>query len=195
MLRLSVAAGCLSVALGSAATLLPHTSDQGLVPAVHAAATNCTAIKSATDADLIAALGWLCGAGGVNCAAINPGGSHFDPNDAVHHADYAFTEYYHTNEKNGYDTCFFGGNAFVDPPPVGHWLFIQGGKIDYPYPTAKEGVGLWDTIKGGTERTYSSETFSGKMDTAAYASSIFSLWVAVRANTRNTHPPTLAPTS
>ena len=38
------------------------------------------------------------------------GGSHFFPNDAVDHANYAFTQFYHAHLDSGYDTCFFGGN-------------------------------------------------------------------------------------
>ncbi len=72
-----------------------------------AAAANCTCLSSASDADLITALGWVCGPGGkVDCSPINTGGSRFFPNDAVDHANFAFTEFYHAHAADGYDTCF-----------------------------------------------------------------------------------------
>ena len=70
-------------------------------------AANCTCLSSAADADLITALGWVCGPGGkVDCSPINTGGKYFFPNDAVDHANYAFTQFYHAHAADGYDTCF-----------------------------------------------------------------------------------------
>ena len=142
---------------------------------------DCTCLNGASDADLISALGWVCDPGStggrVNCSAINAGGAHFYPNDAVHHADYAFTEYYH--EKGGPDTCFFAGNAAVTPSPLGHWLFVKDGDsitLDYPYQQARQGMGQWDTIPGGKTKSYLSADFSGKYHPGA--SSTFSLWFA-----------------
>lgn len=187
---------------------------------------NCTCLPSAKDADLITALGWVCGpAGKVDCSPINTGGSHFFPNDAVDHANYAFTEFYHANAASGYDTCFckqsfaattedhlpstansiifpatvqlmlygvvyaVGGNAAVHPSPVGHWLFVQGGALDYPYPTAKEGIGLWDTIPSGKSTTYVTDTFNGKFQAlpGGFSSTIFSLWMAATTAPTDVH--------
>lgn len=88
-------------------------------PVNDAPTSNCTCIPSAKDADLITALSWVCGPGKVDCSAINPGGSHFNPNDAVDHANYAFNKFYQAHKSDGYETCFFGGNAYLKPPPAG----------------------------------------------------------------------------
>eukprot|EP01043_Picozoa_sp_COSAG02_P033635 COSAG02_NODE_2305_length_9181_cov_3.277001_4_plen_129_part_00 len=96
---------------GAVALAAVMITSAGAVPAstlaAPAAAANCTCLSSASDADLITALGWVCGPGGkVDCSPINTGGSHFLPNDAVDHANYAFTEFYHAHAADGYDTCF-----------------------------------------------------------------------------------------
>jgi hypothetical protein len=190
-----------------------------------AAAANCTCLPSAADADLITALGWVCGPGGkIDCSPINTGGSHFFPNDAVDHANYAFTEFYHAHAADGYDTCFceyfslrptdscqlavhvpsrviqfgvcwrgpvcaVGGNAAVNPPPVGHWLFVQGGALDYPYPQAKAGIGLWDTIPSGKSATYATGPFNGKFQAlpGGFSSTVFSLWLAATTAPTDVH--------
>ena len=173
-----LAAGGLACAVAPPSSTLP--------PATTA---NCSTLPSATDQDLVSALGWVCGAGKVDCAAINAGGSHYLPNDAKHHADYAFTEFYHAHEADGYDTCFFGSNAFVDPAPVGHWLFVKG-RLTYPYAQAKEGLGLWDTISSGQAAVYSTSTFGGTyrdVSGKGFTSSIFNIWVASTTGPTDLH--------
>ena len=97
----------LSCAVATVATGLAAAVPTPLSTAGAPAPANCTCLPSAKDADLITALGWVCGPGGkVDCGPINTGGSHFFPNDAVDHANYAFTEFYHAHADNGYDTCF-----------------------------------------------------------------------------------------
>jgi hypothetical protein len=187
-MRLSPA---LAAALAAGASAVPSSpSLPAQAAAVAAPAANCTCLSSAADADLITALGWVCGPGGkVDCSPINTGGSHFFPNDAVDHANYAFTEFYHAHAADGYDTCFFGGNAAVSPPPVGHWLFVQGGALDYPYPQAKEGIGLWDTIPSGKSMTYVTDTFNGKFQAlpGGFSSTVFSLWLAATTAPTDVH--------
>ena len=175
-------------AAAAVALLCAAAGPAAAVPALAAPPTpaNCTSLKSAADDDLITALGWVCGPGGkVDCSSINTGGSHFFPNDAVHHANYAFTQFYHAHASNGYDTCFFGGNAAVSPAPVAHWLFVQGGVLDYPYPQAKLGIGLWDTIPSGKSTTYVTDTFNGKFQAlpGGFSSTVFSLWVRIAMQT------------
>ena len=85
--------------------------------------------------------------------------------------------------------CTVGGNAAVNPPPVGHWLFVQGGALDYPYPTAKEGIGLWDTISSGKSTTYATGPFNGKFQAlpGGFSSTIFSLWLAATTAPTDVH--------
>ena len=68
MLLLLVAGG-----IFSGATAAPVAAAAPLVRADPTPAANCSALPSATDQDLVAALGWVCGAGKVECSAINPG--------------------------------------------------------------------------------------------------------------------------
>jgi hypothetical protein len=176
--------------LVAAAALLGAAAAPAAVPALAPAPGNCTCLKSAADADLITALGWVCGPGGkIDCSSINTGGSHFFPNDAVDHANFAFTEFYHAHASDGYDTCFFGGNAAVSPPPIAHWLFVQGGALDYPYPQAKLGIGLWDTIPSGKSTTYVTDTFNGKFQAlpGGFASTVFSLWMSATTAPTDVH--------
>lgn len=132
----------------------------------------CEVKASAAKADLASALDWVCGAGGVDCASI--GGAHPDPTTA--HADFAFDAYYQAHKTDGLDTCFFGGNAALVPPPAGHFLFTKTGTIEYPTP-AKAGIGVWVTLTAGARHVFKSAKFD-----ATYAGSgtptFFSLWVA-----------------
>lgn len=68
----------------------------------------------------------------------------------------------------------------MSPPPVGHWLFVQGGELYYPYPTAKQGIGQWDTISSGQSTTYVTGSFNGKFQAlpGGFSSTVFSLWLA-----------------
>ena len=131
----------------------------------------CTAKAGAATADLASALDWVCGAGGVNCGAI--GGAHPAPTPA--HADVAFDAYYQAHKADGLDTCFFGGNAALVPPPAGHYLFTTTGTLEYPTP-AKAGIGEWVTVPAGGRHVFRSPKFSATYVTGN--PTFFSMWVA-----------------
>jgi hypothetical protein len=119
------------------------------------AALNCTCIDGAQDDEVSGALGWVCGAGGVDCGPINPGGSHFEPNTVVSHADYAFNQFWAAQQGHGYDPCFFNGIARLTPAPVGYFFLTHDEKLMYPWPSPPHDyVGQWDTIQEGHEKTY-----------------------------------------
>jgi len=97
----------------------PDSINQCLAAMILCAENNwvCNAMSSATDAQLIAALSWVCGAGGLNCGPINPGGSNYYPNTPQAHADWAFNAYYLLyRTTQGPAACNFGGIAQIVPP-------------------------------------------------------------------------------
>ena len=59
------------------------------------------------------ALRWVCGSAGLgNCAAIQPGGAHFLPNNTRVHAAWAFDQYFRAYRcVPGADACDFNGTA------------------------------------------------------------------------------------
>eukprot|EP00271_Cylindrocystis_brebissonii_P001789 TRINITY_DN1206_c0_g1_i2.p1 TRINITY_DN1206_c0_g1~~TRINITY_DN1206_c0_g1_i2.p1 ORF type:complete len:582 (-),score=81.07 TRINITY_DN1206_c0_g1_i2:354-2099(-) len=57
-------------------------------------------------------LDYACSQKGVSCAAINPGGKCYDPNNLLAHASYAYNAYYKLHNKKGAG-CRFGGAAQV----------------------------------------------------------------------------------
>ena len=116
MLQLSFAIG--GAVVIASATAVPAALSPTTAPPPPVSA-NCTCLDSAADADLITALGWVCGPGGkVDCSPINTGGKYFFPNDAVDHANYAFTQFYHAHAADGYDTCFCKDSAIHNLLPV-----------------------------------------------------------------------------
>jgi hypothetical protein len=75
-------------------------------------------VKPDADATQVAeGLAWVCADGGVDCSAIKPGGSHFDPNTKTAHANYAFDRYYQKHNDDA--ACNFGGTAALVPQAVG----------------------------------------------------------------------------
>ncbi|EEF42717.1 hydrolase, hydrolyzing O-glycosyl compounds, putative [Ricinus communis] len=69
----------------------------------------CIASPTASETALQVALDYACGYGGADCAAIQSGGSCYNPNTVRDHASYAFNSYY---QKNPIPTsCVFGGTA------------------------------------------------------------------------------------
>ncbi|KAM0855510.1 hypothetical protein ACQ4PT_049722 [Festuca glaucescens] len=73
--------------------------------------TWCVASQSASASALQVALDYACGYSGVDCSAIQTGGSCFNPDTIHDHASYAFNSYY---QKNPLPTsCDFGGTATI----------------------------------------------------------------------------------
>ena len=183
--------GCTVVFAAGVVHALPHSvSDEAASAGRRVRAGNaseaCTTKPDAKDKDLNSALAYCCSpppnGGGTNCSAINPGGSHWIPNDSVDHAKFAFNEFYQSkaNGPAGYDTCFFGSTAFLTPPPVGHYHFVQGGSMLYPT-QAQQGVGLWDTCAPNSSVTYTTPKFSGKYlapTSPGTGLTLFSIWIA-----------------
>lgn len=79
----------------------------------------CVASPSASQTALQVALDYACGYGGVDCSAIQKGGSCFNPDTVRDHASYAFNSYYQKNPVR--TSCDFGGAATItntDPSKV-----------------------------------------------------------------------------
>lgn len=57
----------------------------------------CVTSLSATDAQMQANFGWLCGETIVDCDPIKPGGPCFEPNTLRNHASFVMNEYYQFN--------------------------------------------------------------------------------------------------
>ncbi|KAJ7960671.1 Glucan endo-1,3-beta-glucosidase 1 [Quillaja saponaria] len=71
----------------------------------------CVASQSASQTELQVALDYACGYGGVDCFAIQPSGSCYNPNTIRDHASYAFNSYYQKNPVP--NSCIFSGTAVV----------------------------------------------------------------------------------
>jgi hypothetical protein len=101
-------------------TVFPAQSvNQCLAAKIMCAEANwvCNAKPGTTDQQLINALSWVCGSGGLNCAPINPGGDHYLPNTPIDHANWAFNAYYlNYRTTQGPGACDFGGIAQIVPP-------------------------------------------------------------------------------
>ncbi|GAA0184795.1 hypothetical protein Leryth_026930 [Lithospermum erythrorhizon] len=70
--------------------------------------TWCIASSTASDAELQHALDWACGAGNVDCSAIQPSQPCFEPDNLASHASFAFNIYYQQNGASDL-ACSFGG--------------------------------------------------------------------------------------
>ncbi|KAF3779689.1 PLASMODESMATA CALLOSE-BINDING PROTEIN 5 [Nymphaea thermarum] len=70
----------------------------------------CVAKNNAPDSALQGALDWVCGHGGADCSAIQPGGPCYEPTDVQLHASFAFNDYF---LKSGLSrqSCDFSGSA------------------------------------------------------------------------------------
>eukprot|EP01128_Nolandella_sp_AFSM9_P006309 TRINITY_DN3213_c0_g1_i1.p1 TRINITY_DN3213_c0_g1~~TRINITY_DN3213_c0_g1_i1.p1 ORF type:complete len:368 (+),score=56.03 TRINITY_DN3213_c0_g1_i1:99-1106(+) len=74
--------------------------------------TNCQAKRGVSPEAVLAALRWCCRPGNIDCAPVQPGGEHFEPDTVYDHADWAFDEYYHAHREDQGDlACDFGGVA------------------------------------------------------------------------------------
>ncbi|XP_073269688.1 uncharacterized protein [Primulina huaijiensis] len=71
----------------------------------------CVARSGVAETDVQAALDYACGIGGADCAAIQQGGSCYNPNTMQNHASYAFNSYYQRNPVQ--TSCDFGATAFI----------------------------------------------------------------------------------
>ena len=196
--RAAVAALC---ALGgSTAAPLPQGADGGRAlarPAVGAGAAAggrcgfkvgedparcvCHPKADALDADMGDALSWLCGQRALaGCAAINPGGDHYQPNTIRDHANWAFEQWY-TQTPAGdksYASCFFASGAYLSDsvdhkPPLGHFELTKNGHMLYPTPAKSEGA--TDSIPKGQSMSFVSAAFSGNW---IGSNSKFSVWLA-----------------
>jgi len=102
-------------------TVFPNDSvNQCLAAKIMCAQSNwvCNVVPGTPDSSIIAALSWVCGSGGLNCAPINPGGDHYIPNTPVDHGNWAFNQYYlQYRTVQGPNACAFGGIAHIIPPP------------------------------------------------------------------------------
>ncbi|VAH77761.1 unnamed protein product [Triticum turgidum subsp. durum] len=99
------------------------------------------AAASASTSALQVALDYACGYSGVDCSAIQTGGSCFNPDTIHDHASYAFNSYY---QKNPLPTsCDFGGTATITTtdPSSGSCQYpassggAQGNMMPPPSPT------------------------------------------------------------
>ena len=70
--------------------------------------TWCIASSTASDGELKNGLNWACGAGNVDCSAIQASQPCFKPDNLVSHASYAFNSYYQLNGTPDV-ACRFGG--------------------------------------------------------------------------------------
>ncbi|CAL0317503.1 unnamed protein product [Lupinus luteus] len=71
----------------------------------------CIASPTASNTALQVALDYACGYGGVDCSAIQSGGSCYNPNSIRDHASYAFNKYYQKNPVP--NSCNFAGTAVI----------------------------------------------------------------------------------
>jgi len=97
----------------------PQSINQCMAAKIMCAEANwvCNAKPGTSDQQLINALSWVCGAGGLDCSPINPGGAHYIPNTPIDHANWAFNAYYLIyRTSQGPGACDFGGIAQIVPP-------------------------------------------------------------------------------
>ncbi|KAM0926386.1 hypothetical protein ACQ4PT_003481 [Festuca glaucescens] len=72
----------------------------------------CVASPRATEAALQDGLNYACGQGGVDCSAIQAGGSCFNPDTLHDHASYAYNSYFQ-KDVAGSARCDFGGSGML----------------------------------------------------------------------------------
>ncbi|KAM0952076.1 putative glucan endo-1,3-beta-D-glucosidase [Dioscorea sansibarensis] len=86
----------------------------------------CVALSNANLTALKEGLDWVCGPGGANCTAIQPGQPCYDANDLVAIASYAYNDYYHRTQASG-GTCNFGNTATITQVDPSHGSCIFAG--------------------------------------------------------------------
>lgn len=91
--------------------------------------TWCVASSTASELDLQNALDWACGAGNVDCSAVQPSQPCYQPDTLVSHASYAFNSYYQMNGATDV-ACSFGGTGVktTQDPSYDNCIFPTAGK-------------------------------------------------------------------
>lgn len=91
--------------------------------------TWCIASSTASELDLQNALDWACGAGNVDCSAVQPSQPCYQPDTLVSHASYAFNSYYQMNGATDV-ACSFGGTGVktTDDPSYDNCIYPTSGK-------------------------------------------------------------------
>ncbi|CAN6482727.1 unnamed protein product [Victoria cruziana] len=84
----------------------------------------CVAKNNAPDSALQGALDWVCGHGGADCSAIQPGGPCYEPTDVQLHASFAFNDYFIKSGLSS-QSCDFSGSAALTSlnPSHGNCIF------------------------------------------------------------------------
>lgn len=89
----------------------PTNSSSSSTSTSSSGASWCVASQSASKTALQVALDYACGFGGIDCSAIQSGGSCYYPNSIRDHASYAFNTYFQKNPVP--NSCNFGGTAIT----------------------------------------------------------------------------------
>ncbi|KAG5533406.1 hypothetical protein RHGRI_027543 [Rhododendron griersonianum] len=72
----------------------------------------CVPKKGAINSSLLANINWACTSGGVDCSAVQPGGTCFSPNTVWSHAAYIMNAYYQAKGLQFFN-CDFAGTGSV----------------------------------------------------------------------------------
>ena len=87
----------------------------------------CVANPSTPDEKLIDNLNFACGQGGVNCLALDPGGSCYNPNTLLSHTSYAMNRYYQAQGRNYWNCDFHSTGLVVFTDPSKFYIFCANG--------------------------------------------------------------------
>ena len=97
----------------------------------------CLLRDGTSDDELQDILRFICapGPGNHSCHGIKPGGSHYLPNTPWYHAEWAMTSFHdHRSELPGYGfrACWFGGAAYLMPPPLNVLFLTAASEQSHP---------------------------------------------------------------
>ncbi|CAG7871883.1 unnamed protein product [Brassica rapa] len=87
------------------------------LPLARARGQWCVVSPSATDAQMLANIDWLCGHGHVDCIPIKPGGPCFEPDNLRSHVSFVMNQYYQYNGKTEKAYYFSNTDIFVFKDP------------------------------------------------------------------------------